>query len=495
MDLMRIHPKDNVAVAVKPLAPGQALAAGSAAVVTRQPIPAGHKIAIAPIAAGEKVVKYGFPIGTAQADIAAGDWVHTHNCKTNLGELLEYTYEPEETTLESAGRGESFMGYRRPDGKVGTRNEIWIIPTVGCVNQNARVIAEVAGKLLCQENIDGVHAFTHPYGCSQLGEDIANTQKILANLVRHPNAGGVLVLGLGCENNHIRAFKEILGPVDPQRVKFLETQGVDDEIEAGVRMVSELAAYAGGFKRTPCPLSDLVVGLKCGGSDGFSGITANPLVGLFSDRLVANGGTTVLTEVPEMFGAETILMNRAKDKETFEKIVRLINDFKTYFTAHNQPVYENPSPGNKDGGITTLEDKSLGCTQKGGYAAPVVDVLQYGEAASVQGLNLLNGPGNDLVASTVLAAAGCQLILFTTGRGTPLGTVVPTVKIATNSDLFRRKRNWMDFDAGRLLDGVAREELAGEFFAFVLNVASGQTTKAEKLGFRDLTLFKNGVTV
>jgi altronate hydrolase len=495
MDLMRIHPKDNVAVAVKPLAPGQALAAGAAAVVTRQPIPAGHKLAIAPIAAGEKVVKYGYPIGTAQVDIAAGDWVHTHNCKTTLGELLEYTYEPETATLESAGRNETFLGYRRPDGKAGTRNEIWVIPTVGCVNQNARVIAEVAEKLLSQKNIDGVHAFTHPYGCSQLGDDLANTQKILANLVRHPNAGGVLVLGLGCENNHIRVFKEILGPVDSQRVKFLETQGVGDEIEAGVKLVAELAEYAGDFKRTPCPLSDLVVGLKCGGSDGFSGITANPLVGLFSDRLVASGGTTVLTEVPEMFGAETILMNRAKDKAVFDKIVSLINDFKVYFKAHNQPVYENPSPGNKDGGITTLEDKSLGCTQKGGYAAPVVDVLGYGERAEKQGLNLLNGPGNDLVAATVLAAAGCQLILFTTGRGTPLGTVVPTVKIATNSDLFRRKRNWMDFDAGRLLDGAPREELAGEFFSFVLGVASGQATKAEKLGFRDLTIFKNGVTV
>jgi altronate hydrolase len=495
MDLMRIHPKDNVAVAVKPLAPGQAMAAGAAAVVTRQPIPAGHKLAIAPIAAGEKVVKYGYPIGTAQVDIAAGDWVHTHNCKTNLGDLLEYTYEPEAVTPESAVLGETFLGYRRADGKPGTRNEIWIIPTVGCVNQNARVIAEVAGKLLSQKNIDGVHAFTHPYGCSQLGDDLANTQKILANLVRHPNVGGVLVLGLGCENNHIRVFKEILGPVDSRRVKFLETQGVDDEIEEGVKLVRELAEYAGGCKRTPCPLSDLVVGLKCGGSDGFSGITANPLVGLFSDRLVASGGTTVLTEVPEMFGAETILMNRAKDKAVFDKIVSLINDFKVYFKAHNQPVYENPSPGNKDGGITTLEDKSLGCTQKGGYTAPVVDVLGYGERAEKQGLNLLNGPGNDLVAATVLAAAGCQLILFTTGRGTPLGTVVPTVKIATNSDLFRRKKNWLDFDAGRLLEGVAREELSGEFFSFVLGVASGQETKAEKLGFRDLTIFKNGVTV
>ncbi len=495
MDLIRIHPKDNVAVAVKALAPGQALASGVTAVVTRQPIAAGHKIALVPIAAGENVVKYGYPIGTAQVDIAAGDWVHTHNLKTGLGELLEYTYQPEIAPLEPVGRGESFLGYRRPDGRVGTRNEIWIIPTVGCVNQNARLIAEVAGKLVLQYDIDGVHAFTHPCGCSQLGEDLANTQKILAGLVRHPNAGGVLVLGLGCENNHIRAFREVLGPVDARRVKFLEAQAVDDEIGEGVKLVAELAAYAGGFKRTPCPLSDLVVGLKCGGSDGFSGLTANPLVGLFSDRLVAAGGTTALTEVPEMFGAETILMNRARDEAVFKKIVSLINDFKTYFITHGQPVYENPAPGNKDGGISTLEDKSLGCIQKGGFAAPVVDVLQYGETIKERGLNLLCGPGNDLVASTLLAAAGCTVILFTTGRGTPLGTVVPTVKIATNSDLFRRKRKWLDFDAGRLINGTSRDELAAEFFGFVLNVASGQETKAEKLGSRDLTIFKNGVTV
>ncbi len=495
MELIRIHPKDNVGVAVRVLAPGQALAAGATAVVTRQPIPAGHKVALFPIAAGEDVVKYGYPIGKARADIAAGDWVHTHNLSTGLGELLEYTYTPENAMPESARRGESFRGYRRPDGRVGTRNEVWIIPTVGCVNENARVIADVAGKLLQQADIDGVHAFTHPYGCSQLGDDQANTQKILANLVRHPNAGGVLVLGLGCENNNIRVFKELLGPVDPQRVKFLEAQAADDEIAAGVELVSELAAYAAGFMRTECPLSDLIVGLKCGGSDGFSGLTANPLVGLFSDRLVAGGGSTVLTEAPEMFGAETILMNRAKDKAVFDKIVRLINDFKLYYTAHNQPVYENPSPGNKDGGITTLEDKSLGCTQKGGYAAPVVDVLQYGETVCERGLNLVSGPGNDLVASTALAAAGCQLVLFTTGRGTPAGTVVPTIKVATNSDLFRRKHNWMDFDAGEMLAGKSREELLDEFLAFVLGVASGQPTKAEKLGFRDLSIFKNGVTL
>lgn len=495
MDIVRIHLKDNVGVAVRPLGPGLALAAGTAAVVTRQPIPAGHKIALAPIAAGDSVVKYGYPIGIAQAAIQPGDWVHTHNLKTGLGDLLDYRYQPEDTGFTLRGGGESFMGYRRPDGRVGTRNEIWIIPTVGCVNQNARLIADMAGKLLAREKIDGIHALTHPYGCSQLGDDEKSTQKILADLVRHPNAGGVLVLGLGCENNHLRVFKEILGPVDSQRVKFLEAQAVEDEVETGVGLVAELAAYAGRFARTPCPVSDLVVGLKCGGSDGFSGLTANPLVGLFSDRLIAAGGSTVLTEVPEMFGAETILMNRARDKATFAKIVTLINDFKKYYTAHDQPIYENPSPGNKDGGISTLEEKSLGCTQKGGFAAPVVDVLAYGDTVREQGLSLLSGPGNDLVAATALAAAGCQIILFTTGRGTPLGTAVPTVKVATNSEIFRRKAKWMDFDAGRMLTGASREEIAEEFFAHVLAVAAGRITRAEDMGFREITIFKNGVTL
>jgi altronate hydrolase len=481
-----------VAVAVRPLAAGEKLAVGGAQVVVREAVPGGHKEALADIAAGDKVVKYGFPIGLATRPIKAGEWVHTHNVKTGLGDMLEYSYHPEDTGFKRLASQETFAGYRREDGRVGTRNEIWIIPTVGCVNQNAHLIAEMASRELKAANIDGVFALAHPYGCSQMGDDQLNTQHILANLVRHPNAGGVLVLGLGCENNNIKVFKEILGPVDANRVKFLEAQAVDDEIAAGVKLVAELAAHAGKSARTACPVSDLVVGLKCGGSDGFSGITANPLVGLFSDRLIAAGGTTVLTEVPEMFGAETILMDRAKDEATFAKIVRLINDFKQYYTDHNQVVYENPSPGNKEGGITSLEDKSLGCTQKGG-SAPVVDVLANGEVVSEHGLNLLNGPGNDMIACTGLAAAGCQVILFTTGRGTPFGTAVPTVKVATNSDLFRRKNNWMDFDAGRLLTGMTMDELGDEFFAHVLAVASGQITKAETLGFREIALFKTGV--
>lgn len=494
MPLLQIHANDNVAVALAPVAAGEELTAGGRRLKAAGAVDRGHKLALVNIGAGEKIIKYGFPIGLAAADIRAGEWVHTHNLTTGLGEILEYEYKPEFTELQPVA-AKMFQGYRRPDGKVGSRNEIWIVPTVGCVNKNAELIARQAAREYgSRENIDGIFEFKHPYGCSQMGEDQLATQRILADLVAHPNAGAVLVLGLGCENNHIGEFKKVLGSYNPERVKFLEAQAVEDEIAEGVRLIGELIGYARQFSRQACPASELIVGLKCGGSDGFSGITANPLVGAFSDRLTAMGGTTVLSEVPEMFGAETILMNRAANREVFEKTVRLVNGFKEYFAAHNQTIYENPSPGNKKGGISSLEDKSLGCTQKGG-TGKVADVLAYGEQVKTRGLNLLSGPGNDGVATTVLAAAGCQLILFTTGRGTPLGTVVPTVKVATNSELFNKKRHWMDFDAGQLLAGMELEPLADVFVDYVLAVASGRQTQAEKMGFRELTIFKNGVTL
>lgn len=496
MKALIINPLDDVAVALENIKRGETLTFGSLSVTAMEDIDRGHKIALRDIKKGENVVKYGFPIGHAYCDIRAGEWVHSHNLKTNLGEILEYEYNPQPVGNSAPARCDrTFKGYRRKNGKVGVRNEIWIIPTVSCVNRNAELIAQRAREAFKDVGgIDGIYEFKHPYGCSQLGTDQLNTQKILADLVNHPNAGGVLVLGLGCENNNVQEFKKVLGAYDPDRVKFLVAQEVEDEIEAGVQLIGELVEYAAQFKREECPLSELVVGLKCGGSDGFSGITANPLVGAFSDRLIACGGSTVLTEVPEMFGAETILMNRAKDMETFEKIVNLINDFKEYFMGYNQPIYENPSPGNKKGGITTLEEKSLGCTQKGG-TSQVVDVLEYGDTVKEKGLNLLSGPGNDMVASTALAAAGCQIILFTTGRGTPLGTAVPTVKIATNSEIFKKKPHWMDFNAGRLLLGETMEKLAEELFEYVIQVASGMATKSEMMGFREIAIFKNGVTL
>ena len=478
MKTLTIHPTDNVAVLLE--------AAGD--------IPAGHKIALTDIAAGEKVIKYGEVIGRATADIRAGDHVHTHNVRTALEESGEYEYHPVPLWTPPEDEKRTFMGYLRKDGRAGVRNEIWIIPTVGCVNSIAQQI-ERAAQRYAGGAVGGVFAYSHPYGCSQLGGDHLNTQKILADLVRHPNAAGVRVLGLGCENNNIPAFREVLGEADESRVKFLIAQEVEDEIEEGVRLIGEIAEAAKNDHHQELPASLLTVGLKCGGSDGFSGITANPLVGLFSDWLIAQGGSAILTEVPEMFGAEQILMNRCENREIFEKTVSLINDFKQYFVAHNQPVYENPSPGNKAGGITTLEDKSLGCTQKGGHA-PVTDVIAYGDRVQKKGLTLLQSPGNDLVSSTALAAAGAQIVLFTTGRGTPFGCPAPTVKIATNTGLFTRKGTWMDFDAGALLTGVSMEEMRERLIDYVLKLASGETeTNAEKHGVREMCIFKTGVTL
>ena len=496
MKLLKIHEKDNVAVALDDLKAGQVVKlTGCEAVVLAEEVSAGHKVALRDIEQNEKIIKYGFPIGYAVVPVRAGQWVHTMNVKTNLGEILAYDYQPQFSEVVRKIHGDTFWGYQRPDGRVGIRNEIWVIPTVSCVNRIAELIARKASEELQGfANLDGVFEFKHPYGCSQMGEDQLTTQRILADLVHHPNAAAVLVLGLGCENNNIEQLQKVIGPFDPDRVKFLVAQEVEDEIGTGIELIRQLAKHAVQYQRGEYPAAKLVVGLKCGGSDGLSGITANPLVGVFSDILVSEGGTSVLTEVPEMFGAETLLMNRAKDRQVFEKIVKMINSFKDYFNEYNQPIYENPSPGNKQGGISTLEDKSLGCTQKGGLS-PVVDVLAYAERIQQPGLNLLTAPGNDMVACTALAAAGCQLILFTTGRGTPLGTCVPTIKLSTNSGLFARKPAWMDFDAGVLLDNVDMEQLAERLWTYVLEIASGRRTKAENLGFREIAIFKNGVTL
>ena len=441
----------------------------------------GHKYAARDIAEGENIIKYGQPIGHATAFIARGEHVHSHNLATNLSGKMEYQYNPDLSAADSRKDNFSFMGYRRKNGDIGIRNDIWIVNTVGCINKTAQIIAQKSGAKY----------FAHPYGCSQLGGDMEITQKILRGMVRHPNCGGVLVLGLGCENNNISVFKEFIGEYDPRRVRFLNAQDSEDEIRDGVAIVNELKAIAANDIREPINVSELKIGLKCGGSDGLSGITANPLVGTFCDRLVALGGSCALTEVPEMFGAEHLLMNRCKDRATFRKLVDMINNFKDYFIAHNQEIYENPSPGNKDGGITTLEEKSLGCIQKGGLS-PVVDILDYGDTITEQGLSLLNGPGNDIVAVTNLMAAGAHLILFTTGRGTPLGSAVPTIKISTNTPLAQKKKHWIDFDAGPMLEGKDLEE---EFFSFVLQVASGKETKNEQNGYEEIAIFKDGVTL
>lgn len=491
-EFIRIHQEDNVAVALKPIAKGETVTVSDGCVTMQEDIPQGHKFAIRPIAAGEAVVKYGFCIGNAKEDIQTGQWIHVHNLKTALGDLLDYKYQPVKSQLKESGNA-YFDGYRRPDGKVGVRNEIWIIPTVGCVNSIAQAL-EKAAKPLAVGTVEDIISFPHPYGCSQMGDDQENTRRVLADMIHHPNAGGVLVLGLGCENSNIPVLKEYIGEYDERRVKFLQCQDVEDEMETAMELLKELADYAKTFAREKTDAKELVIGMKCGGSDGLSGITANPVVGAFSDLLISKGGTTILTEVPEMFGAETILMNRCETPELFEKTVTLINDFKNYFKRHDQTIYENPSPGNKKGGISTLEDKSLGCTQKSGSAL-VKGVLAYGEPVKNKGLNLLSAPGNDLVASTALAVSGAHIVLFTTGRGTPFASPVPTVKISSNSSLAAKKDNWIDFNAGRLVEDASMEEMAQRLFDYVLEVASGRKVKAEEAGFHDMAIFKQGVTL
>ena len=492
-DYIIINEKDNVAVALTDLAAGTVLKTKNGEVTVKEEIMRGHKVTLCDIPEGADIIKYGNPIGHTTRFVPAGSHIHIQNIKTNLGELLEYEYHPVEKEELKQSKRRTFLGFKRPNGKVGVRNEIWVIPTVGCVNNVATAIA-AAAKSKCHGSVEDIIAYPHPYGCSQMGDDQENTRTILADLINHPNAGGVLVLGLGCENSSIAVLKEYLGEIDENRVKFLQCQDVEDEMAEADALLDELVAYAASFEREEIDASELIIGMKCGGSDGLSGITANPTVGEFSDRLIAQGGTTILTEVPEMFGAETLLMDRCATRELFDKTVTMINDFKEYFMRHNQTIYENPSPGNKKGGISTLEDKSLGCTQKSGKA-PVMDVLAYGAPVVTKGLNLLSAPGNDLVAATALAASGAHIVLFTTGRGTPFASPVPTVKISTNSALAGKKSNWIDFNCGVLVEDETMDELAEKLFDYVIEVASGKKVKAEEAGFHDMAIFKQGVTL
>lgn len=492
MNTIQINPNDNVAVALHPISKGTEIKIGSYCVIAKEDIPQGHKISLCPIKKGENIIKYGFAIGSATQDVPEGTWMHTHNVRTNLSGEIEYSYHPALKYPEKVAP-ETFMGYKRDDGRAAIRNEIWIIPTVGCVNDIAKKLVR-DNQHLVTGTIDGLYTFTHPFGCSQTGHDHAQTRKLLASLVRHPNAGAVLVLSLGCENLTHEQFLKELGPYNEERVKFLTCQEVSDEFEAGNALLKELAGYAAKFKREPIPVSELVVGMKCGGSDGLSGITANPTVGRFSDMMAARGGSTVLSEVPEMFGAEGFLMNRCASEEVFNKAVSMINGFKNYFISHNEVVYDNPSPGNRAGGITTLEDKSCGCVQKGG-TAPIMDVIGYGDPVVTKGLNMLYGPGNDLVSSTAMTASGAHLILFTTGRGTPFGAPAPTVKISTNSQLYEKKPGWIDFNAGSIVDGEAIDDAAKRLLALVIEIASGKKTKAEEKGFREISIFKDGVVL
>ncbi|MDY3848816.1 MAG: altronate dehydratase family protein [Prevotella sp.] len=492
---LKINKADSVVVCLEAMKKGETVEVDGMKVTLAQDTPAGHKVLITDVKEGQDIIKYGYPIGHAIKDLKAGEWVNENNLKTNLKGTLEYTYQPVDSLLDIPNEGRTFMGYLRNNGEVGTRNEIWIVPTVGCVNGIAEKLADTLRQETSCKDIDAIYAWHHNYGCSQLSGDHENTRKVLRDITLHPNAGAVLVVGLGCENNQPDEFEKLLGDYDRDRIKFLVTQRVDgDELEAGMDILRQLYSIASQDRRQEVSVSKLRVGLKCGGSDGFSGITANPLVGEFSDWIVAQGGTSILTEVPEMFGAETILMNRCKNEELYDKTVKMVNDFKEYFLSHGEPVGENPSPGNKAGGISTLEDKALGCTQKCGKAS-VSGVLEYGDRLTTNGLNLLSAPGNDLVASTALASAGCQIVLFTTGRGTPFGTFVPTMKIATNPTLAKRKPTWIDFSAGQLVEGKTMDQLLPEFIDKILSVASGELARNEINGYREISIFKNGVTL
>ncbi|MBD7910763.1 MULTISPECIES: altronate dehydratase family protein [Clostridium] len=490
--VIKINHDDDVAVLLEDGKAGEGINIGEIKLVND--IPKGHKVAIKNIKKGQDILKYGYSIGKAKEDIKVGDWVHSHNLGTGLGEILEYNFKGDIKEVHKEKSDLTFKGYVRDNGEVGIRNEIWIINTVGCINKTCAILAREGNKLI-NDKVDGVYHFEHPFGCSQLGSDLENTRKILADMVNHPNAAGVLVVSLGCENNTLESFKEILEPINHDRIKFLRVQDVEDEVEEGKKLIGELVEYASKFEREDVNISKLKIGLKCGGSDAFSGVTANPLLGRISNTLTTLGGTAIQTEVPEMFGAETILFDRAINKDIFDKSVDLINNFKEYFMRYNQVIYENPSPGNKKGGITTLEEKSLGCVQKSGKAV-VTDVLEYGDRATKTGLNLISGPGNDQCAVTVLAAAGAHIVLFTTGRGTPFGGNVPTLKISTNTDLYNRKKNWIDFNAGELIGSSNPEKIDEEFLDLIIKTASGEyKAKNEVNDYREISILKDGVTL
>ncbi|MGJ8681830.1 UxaA family hydrolase [Paraglaciecola sp.] len=492
---IQVHPDDNVIVAIQPLSEGKTIKANNTEFTLQSDITAGHKVAISDVKKGQHVIKYGYSIGLATHDICQGEHIHSHNLSTSLDGSESFTYKTEPATPIVKPSPPSFNGFLRNNGQVGIRNEVWVINTVGCVNQAAKRITDLCRQKFTGQADDFI-AITHPYGCSQLGDDLSNTKNLLGSLIQHANAGGVLVIGLGCENNQLSQLIATTTGLDPERIRYFNSQEVSNEIDEGVNCVQELLNQMASDKRTPQPVSKLALGMKCGGSDGFSGLTANSIVGRVTDKLTGFGGRVILTETPEMFGAEQVLMDRAQSKQIFDEIVNLVDEFKQYFISNNQPIYENPSPGNKAGGLTTLEEKSLGAIQKGGKAI-INEVIGYGMKASVKpGLTLLQSPGNDAVSSTALAAAGANIVLFTTGRGTPLGFPVPTVKIASNSDLATRKAHWIDFNAGQILDaGVDVDECADKLFDYILEVASGKLTNNEINDNREVAIWKNGVTL
>lgn len=488
--LLRLHPKDNVALALRPLPSGARVSVEGISLFTRDPIPYGHKVALVSIPKGGRIIKYGYPIGRAVRSISPGEHVHVHN--TESGRAHGDTARPvirEESSLIPRFPQDTFLGFRRQDGRVGVRNHVLVMASVHCVNGGVERIGR---------EVPGVVALPHIYGCSQLGEDLAQTRRVLEGYVSHPNVGATLIVGLGCEALPTRELVDGLRDRG-YRVELLllqEIGGSRAAVRKGKELAAELLGEVGKLRPEPVPLSELVVGVECGGSDAWSGVTANPAVGAIADALVAHGGTVILSEVTEFIGAEHILAARAISPEVGKAILRAVARREGVAVEMGVDLRgAQPSPGNMEGGLTTIEEKSLGAIVKGG-TTPVREFLGYGERPSARGLVVMDTSGNDLESVTGMVAGGAQVVLFTTGRGTPVGNpIVPVIKISSNTPLYERMRDDLDFDAGSILRGEPPTSVAARLAALLLEVAGGRPTQAEVWGHREFAIEPRGPRV
>lgn len=499
MSAIKLYPQDTVALATSELKKGQTVTVDGETITLLDDIPNAHKIALKDFETGEAVRKYDNIIGYASKPIKKGEWIHSHNEVTGLGKSKEYTYDFNPISIFPGESDKTFMGYDRADGGAGIRNHLAIISTVFCANGPLRKLARMAeAKYPATENFDGIIAFDQEFGCSQTGKDLVTTCKIIAGIAKNANFGGVLLVSNGCEMAIPSVLEQYMGDYDKKRIRTLTLQEVEDEFTAGMELIDEIMEEMKDDKRTPININRLHIAMNCGGSDGYSGITANTLLGTLCDTLVKEGAIMNMTEVPEMMGAEHILMNRAADKSIFDDIVKMMYDYDAYFARYGEKAADNPTQGNKAGGLTTLEEKSLGCIQKGGHCA-VMEVLEYGERATKNGFVLVSGPGNDLAGVSGQIAAGAVLTIFTTGRGTPCGFAGPTFRLASNTALATRKSNWIDYDAGRLLTAKTPEEVEAlnkELYDAIMATVNGQyRTRTEENGYYILGALKDGVTL
>jgi len=493
---IRLHPDDNVVIARADLLAGAALPAEG--IAARQRVPSGHKVATRPIASGEPIRRYGQIIGFASADIAPGAHVHTHNCEIRDFQR-DYAHGTLATPTQYANQPATFQGYVRADGRVATRNYIGVLTSVNCSATVARYMAEVfranpfqdGGPLAEYPNVDGVVALTHKTGCGMAGEGegMDLLRRVIAGYARHPNFAAVLVVGLGCEANQIgglmRAEKLAEGP-KLHTMTIQETGGAAKTVREGVARIKELLPDVNRAQREAVPASHISIGLQCGGSDGYSGISANPALGAASDLLVRHGGTVILSESPETYGAEHLLTRRAVSREVGEKLVKVMKWWEAYTAKHGGTMDNNPSPGNKAGGITTILEKSLGAAAKAG-STNLVDVVGYAEPVTAKGFVFMDTPGYDPVSATGQVAGGANLICFTTGRGSVYGCKpAPSIKLATNTALYKRMTDDMDINCGTIIDGSETVQQCGErILDLILRTASGEKTKSEALGFGD----------